>query len=659
MPVIKTKGAASSQGFGEFAKSAVVPTYIEDVFSTYLTTGTGSSLIVNNGIDLAGKGGLVWQKGRNSVVGASSNTLFDTARGVNQLLQSNSTSAQISASGTLPSFNSNGFEIGSNNNLYVNGQTGVSWTFRKQLKFFDIVTYTGTGSATTIAHSLASTPGCIIVKRIDTTANWQVYHVGFGSATVSAQLNLFAAPAVASTVWNSTAPTSTVFSIGTSTDVNASGGTYVAYIFASNAGGFGATGTDNVITCGTVTGAGSTTYVPIALGYEPQWILTKKVSGGTSGWSLFDVMRGWVSTLNLNESLLANTADPTDPGQFQPGSPSATGINFLGDSGVDYAYIAIRRGPMKTPTVGTQVYNAVTRTGTGATANITSVGFPPDLVYGQRRTGATSSPALVDRLRGSNDFILTSTGGSSERLGTNNVTTFNMDGVTVGTDFDTAAFNTSGSTYATWFFRRYPAVFDEVCYTGTGSVLTLAHNLTVVPEMIIVCARSNLYTNQYVYSASLGNNKYVELCQTSASQTDANIWNNTSPTASVFTIGTAINLNWSGYTQVAYLFASLTGISKVGSYTGNGTTQTINCGFTGGARFVMIKRTDSTSNWYVYDTARGMTTLTDPYTPVNTTSGETATLGSVTTVTTGFALNESILTGINTSAATYIFLAIA
>jgi hypothetical protein len=135
-----------------------------------------------------------------------------------------------------------------------------------------------------------------------------------------------------------------------------------------------------------------------------------------------------------------------------------------------------------------------------------------------------------------------------------------------------------------------------------------------------------------------------------------------SMSATTFNSFVGSNINQSetnGATYVAYLFATAAGVSKVGTYTGNGTTQTINCGFTGGARFVLIKRTDSTGDWYVYDTARGMTTLTDPYLLINSTAAETATLGSVTTVSTGFALNAAILSAINTSSATYIFLAIA
>jgi hypothetical protein len=128
----------------------------------------------------------------------------------------------------------------------------------------------------------------------------------------------------------------------------------------------------------------------------------------------------------------------------------------------------------------------------------------------------------------------------------------------------------------------------------------------------------------------------------------------------VFSVGTATTTNGSAFTYVAYLFASAPGVSKVGSYTGNGTTQTIDCGFgAGGARFVLIKRTDAVGDWYVYDTARGMTVLTDPYLLFNSTAAEVATLGSVTTVSTGFALNSAILAAINVNAGTYLFLAIA
>jgi hypothetical protein len=152
---------------------------------------------------------------------------------------------------------------------------------------------------------------------------------------------------------------------------------------------------------------------------------------------------------------------------------------------------------------------------------------------------------------------------------------------------------------------------------------------------------------------------YLRLNDPQAAVDEISRWNDTAPTSTVFTVGTDTEVNTSGQTYVNYLFATCAGVSKVGSYTGNGSTQTINCGFTSGARFVLIKRTDATGDWYTYDTARGMTVLTDPYLRLNSTAAEVATLGSVTTVSTGFALDATVLAAINASGGTYIFLAIA
>jgi hypothetical protein len=110
---------------------------------------------------------------------------------------------------------------------------------------------------------------------------------------------------------------------------------------------------------------------------------------------------------------------------------------------------------------------------------------------------------------------------------------------------------------------------------------------------------------------------------------------------------------------VIYLFATKAGISKVGSYTGNGSSQTINCGFTTGARFVLIKRTDSTGDWYVWDTVRGIIASTDPHLSLNTTVAEVTTDDSVDPDNSGFIVNQLAATNINVTSATYIFLAIA
>jgi hypothetical protein len=300
---------------------------------------------------------------------------------------------------------------------------------------------------------------------------------------------------------------------------------------------------------------------------------------------------------------------------------------------------------MAVPTVGTSVYQGTTRTGTGASASISGLSFPPDAVLTRNRdSNGSSRYAFYDKLRGPTIYLDTAA-TDSEFTNAQSLTSFNQTGESFGT---AAISNYSGDPYINWQFRRAPSFFDEVCFTddGTGTQ-AVKHNLGVTPELQIVKVRSNAQ-NWPVYITSGTLSLKLNLTDAAGSQS-------LSPTSTQFTAPGYP----AGWTVVSYLFATCPGVSKVGSYTGNGTTQTINCGFTGGARFVLIKRTDSTGDWYTYDTARGMTVLTDPYLLLNSSSAESATLGSVTTVSTGFAVNASILAAINTNAASYIFLAIA
>src|SRR5210317_455511 len=268
---------------------------IEDVFSTYLYTGTGSTQTITNGIDLSGEGGLVWIKSRSAF---SDHQLFDTTRGATKELISNRTSAEATAADTLTTFNANGFSIGADATVNTNAATYGSWTFRKDPKFFDVVTYTGTGSAQTISHSLEATVGCLIVKRTDTTSNWAVYHSGntANPETDHLHLNLTDATVDDATHWNDTAPTSSVFTVGTNTETNASGGSYVAYLFAHNDGDgdFGPTGDQDIIKCGSFTSAASQQAQFVELGWEPQWLLVK-TSTLAGSWRLVDCMRGIVT----------------------------------------------------------------------------------------------------------------------------------------------------------------------------------------------------------------------------------------------------------------------------------------------------------------------------------------------------------------------------
>ena len=143
MPLVQTRGAASAQGFGEFAQQTAV-NYIEDVFSTYLYTGNSSTQTITNGIDLSTKGGLVWIKRRTS----EAHYLFDTSRGALVELNTDGLDGDQTKANSLTAFNTTGFSLGSwggSNYSVAPDNSYVSWTFRKQPKFFDVVTYTGDG----------------------------------------------------------------------------------------------------------------------------------------------------------------------------------------------------------------------------------------------------------------------------------------------------------------------------------------------------------------------------------------------------------------------------------------------------------------------------------------------------------------------------------
>jgi hypothetical protein len=656
MPLQATSGAASYDAFG--GGVAAVPNYIEECFSTWLYTGNGSTQTITNGIDLAGKGGLVWTGIRTG----GSESFVDTVRGTSSTLYSDRTSAAYTGASDITGFNSNGYSLGYNagDQNGTSSQTFAGWTFREQPKFFDIQTFTTASNRSAFFnHSLGSVPGCVIIKSITSVTAWYVYHRSLGGNSFRLELNSANGRADSGTPW--------IYLTDTSIEITSTAGllpqnqTYVAYLFAHNAGGFGLTGTDNVISCGSFTADGSGN-ATVNLGYEPQFWLYKPV--GTGGWVIYDTMRGWSQTSIFN--LNPNTSGAEGGGAATAFYPTATGFDCVGSNlnpSATYIYIAIRRGPMKVPTTGTSVYNAVVRNGTRAVAEVTGAGFPVDLIYTSLRPSGTHNPVLSNRLVGA-QRTLGSRGSQAEQTENGAVTSFaSMDGVTLGannTDFWNGFNSQSGSSYVNWFFRRAPSVFDVVCYTGNSTARALTHNLTVSPGIVIIKKRNAVMDWSGGYNINSDGSSYARLALNTNSPdggyNDAII---SAVSATTFSVGTSTQVNASGDTYVAYLFATCPGVSKVGSYTGTGTAQTINCGFTAGARFVMIKRTDASDNWYVWDTARGITSGNDPYLFLNTTDAEVTNTDFIDPASTGFELSTTALATVNVNGGTYIFLAFA
>ena len=634
--------------------------FVEDVFSTYLYTGTGAAQTITNGIDLAGKGGMVWAKARSAAQG---HILADTVRGLPSYLQSNSTSAAATWAQVLTSFNSNGFSLGTDNTINGSGNTVASWTFREAPKFFDVVTYTGDGTSNrSIAHNLGVAPGMVVVKASSTVSSWIVYHRGLGlNGALPNYLfldRIDQQDTGNSAIWPS-APTSTTFSVGSA--MNSNGQTYVAYLYAHDAGGFGNAGTDSVVSCGSFTADGSGT-ANVTLGWEPQWLLYKQ-SSGTGNWIIKDNMRGYNLTqlVNLYPNLSA-AEDVATTSNVQ--SPTATGFTFTTAlvPSATYIYMAIRR-PMKTPTLGTSVFAPVAWTGTGGTATIPA-GFAVDLVISKTRS-TSNPPVWFDRLRGPLKYLGSSNIAAESSLAGSLTGFDNNTGVTVGADTSGGVINYSSRTFAEWMFRRAPGFFDVVCYTGSFSFRAINHNLGVVPELIITKARTDNNGFPAWYTpTTLGASTYNQLLLQDTG--GGNVYSygfgsslGSNPTSELIYLGQNDQLNGNG-PYVAYLFASCPGVSKVGEYTGNGTSQTINCGFAAGARFVMIKRTGSiNSDWYVWDTARGIVSGNDPHLSLNTTATEVTTDDTIDADSSGFVVNQVAATTVNVNYASYIYLAIA
>jgi hypothetical protein len=624
------------------ASAAADPTYVDDVFSTFLYEGNNGNQSINNGIDISGEGGLVWVKNRDS---ATSHVLAgpDLVSAGYTNLASDLSNAAGTETNYVTSFSSNGFTVGNSGSVNDSSDEYVSWTFRKAPGFFDVVTYTGNGGTQNVSHSLGSVPGMIIYRRIDSTNFWYVYHRDLGNQDT---IVLNASDDKGGTsLFNNTTPTSSVFTVASELSTN--NGTYVAYLFAHDDQSFGTNSNEAIIKCGSYTGTGSSGN-HVNVGFEPQFLLIKNQSRSSTNWMVLDVMRGLPATsgsttraiyANTSGAEAANNSVEPSPTGFTP-TAAGTYTNASGDT---FVYMAIRR-PHKPPTAATEVFD-VSVYADGST----SIGFVPDTNISKYPDG-TQNWFWNARLLGNK--VLSSNNTSSE-------------GTTLSFVWDQPTNTLSGGSYngfyANYVFRRAPGFFDVVTYAGTGSARTVDHNLGAVPELMIVKVRNFTY-NWFVYAAPQGNSKYGLLSQTygnRAFDTDGTIWNSTTPTSTQFSVGTAGGVNSSSYNYVSYLFASLDGISKIGTYSGTGNNVNVDCGFTAGARFVLIKRTDSTGDWYVYDTARGIVSGNDPYLLINSNAQAVTSTDYIDPLNAGFTVTSSAPAALNTSGGTYIFLAIA
>ena len=616
--------------------------FVGGLFSTDVATGTGSgALTISNGIDLSGSGGIVWNKSRSST---NNHFIFDPDLGSGAYLQPNTDA--VLATGANYSFTSTGFQDTYNN---ISGTDQVWWTFRKQPKFFDKVTYTGNGTAgRTVAHNLGSVPGMIIVKCTSNASTlWAVYHRGMDPSAPEdyfLRLNDNASRGDY-TYWNDTAPTSTVFTLNGHDDVNQSGRTYVAYLFAHNNddGGFGEPGNQDIIKCGTYA-TDSSADATINLGFEPQWVMFRPYDD-TSDWKIIDNIRGFVATPasgNYNKQLAANSnGAEADNDNIKI---TSTGFEHVsGFASKNLIYMAIRRGGMQTPTAASDVFDVKTNTSTSLQdgTELPATNIVTDFMLGGWRDGGFQ-PFAIPRMTAKHNYT-----GSTGAQG-NSFFDFGHKQKQLKC---TGNFESSSRSFIFWHWARARGYFDVVAYTGTGSSTTVTHNLGVAPEMTWVKRRDGSGDWTVVHK-DYDSGKVQHLQATSGQFTDSDAF---TVSSSVLTLPNGnVNINGSSNTYIAYLFATVANVSKVGSFTQSGATN-VACGFTGDTpSFILFKRIDANSgNWYLFDSLRGIVTGNDPHTFINNSTTEVTNADVVDPYSGGFATTSSLTDG------DYIFYAIA
>jgi hypothetical protein len=301
--------------------------------------------------------------------------------------------------------------------------------------------------------------------------------------------------------------------------------------------------------------------------------------------------------------------------------------------------------------------------------------FQPDFAWIKGRSGATEH-VLTDAVRGVTKELSSNDAGAEETVA-EGLTTFGSAGFTVGSD---GSYNTSSATYAAWQWKangagssntdgtinttatsaNTTAGFSLVTYVGNGtSGATVGHGLGVAPNMIIVKNRDQADAWQVYHSGNTAapETDYLVLDTTAATADNVNRWNDTAPTSSVFSLGNAVEVNTSSENYVAYCFAEVEGFSSFGSYTGNGSTDgpMVNCGFR--PAFVMTKRTNSTSNWAMWDTARDTFNVANKDLVADATNAEPVNSISIDILSNGFKLRTT--SNPNASGGTYIYMAFA
>ena len=328
----------------------------------------------------------------------------------------------------------------------------------------------------------------------------------------------------------------------------------------------------------------------------------------------------------------------------------------------------------------TEYFNTIIYTGDGTSnRNITGFGFQPDWLW-QKTTNQTFNHYWFDSARG-NSSVLKSNSTDAQDTSTTGFNGFISDGFNVSQVTGWEMNNSSLSVqYVNWCWRgaggtasngngsitstvsaNTTSGFSVVTTTGTGSAATVGHGIGIAPKMVIGKRRDSGSSQWRVFNSNLSSASHILFLDSTDAEQSGNsaTWNNTAPTSTVFSVAGSGDVNASSGTFVFFCFAEVKGFSKFGKYSGNGNADGtfVHTGFA--PAFVMFKRSDSTSNWIIFDQKRGLFNLNDNYLYPNSTAGEgTSSSSGVDLLSNGFKQRNTYADA-NTSSGTYIYMAFA
>ena len=516
----------------------------------------------------------------------------------------------------------------------------------------------GSSVAEQIHHGLSAAPNMILLKRTDGTEDWYVYHTSLGNAA-RVQLNSSAAQTTGTNVWGQTNPSATVFTVESFNAGNA-----IAYCF-HDVSGYQKFGSYN----------GNGTTQSITTGFKPDFVIVKRSAGGTGNWNVYDSRR-------VQPMLRANTNETEFSGlrlSFESnGFKMEDGDADRNASGSTYIYWAVAKNVPSNTTLANS-FKTVTYTGNGGTQSITAVGFKPDLVWIKQRSG-TQVPIWYDSNRGVGNYIFSS-GTDAQGYSAGTLTSFDSDGFSVSSSNSE---NQNSQTFVAWAWKagntwqsnidgtigsivnaNTANGFSIVKYTGDGSTSkTVGHGLSSAPEMVMV-KRLDSSADWYVWATPVmsitgSTSDYIVLNSNAAKVTAAsvtNLWGGNVPSATTIGVGDSSGSNASGGEYIAYCWHSVSGYSKIGSYSGSGSNDNaISLGFQ--PDFVMVKRTNSTGGWLMFDSVRSGSNPINDRIEANNNQAEQTNSGDkwLNFNSTDFEANGSD-TELNASGSTYIYMA--